>query len=87
MTDTYSCNGDDCGSGGYGTTHSISQTDGTTQLVEHDANGMAITGEIKSSEVFDFSGDAGDVQVCLSRHLDATHTRTHAPAPVAACVC
>jgi len=55
--------------------------------VEHDANGMAITGEIKSSEVFDFSGDAGDVQVCLSRHLDATHTRTHAPAPVAACVC
>jgi len=35
VTDTYSCNGDDCGSGGYGVTHSISQTDGTTQLVEH----------------------------------------------------
>ena len=51
VTDTYSCNGDDCGSGGYGVTHSISQTEGTTQLVEHDANGMAITGDIKSSEV------------------------------------
>lgn len=74
VTDSYSCSGDDCGGiGGYGTTSSA-QTGGTTQLVEHDANGMAITGDIRSTEVFDFSGDAGDVSVPVDQIQPAMYT-------------
>ena len=74
MTDKYSCNSSDCGGiGGYGTTSSA-QTGGTTQLVEHDANGMAITGAIKSVEVIDFSGDAGDVSVPVDQIQPAYYT-------------
>ena len=81
VTDSYSCNSDDCGGiGGYGTTSSA-QTGGTTQLVEHDANGMAITGDIKSSEVFDFSGDAGDVTVPVDQIQPAMYA-DGAPHPV-----
>ena len=74
VTDSYSCGGDDCGGiGGYGTTSSA-QTDGTTQLVEHDADGKAITGAIKSDEVIDFSGDAGDVTVPVDLIQPATYS-------------
>jgi hypothetical protein len=78
VKDSYSCNLPDCGgSGGYGVTHSIAHTEGTTQLVAHDEHGMAITGDIKSSEMFDFTGDAGDVHVRLSPPLDRIRARTH----------
>jgi len=54
VVDSYSCGSGECG--GYGVDHSIVQTDGNMQLSE---DGKVHLGD----EIFDFSGDAGDVHV------------------------